>query len=395
MKIGNTIYLDHQATTPVDSRVLAEMTPYFSESFGNPHSSDHTLGWETSRAVDDAAARVARLIGADADEIIFTSGATEANNLALLGLARRARGSMRRRVLVSAAEHKCVLAAGRALEEQLGLKVEHLPVDPEGFVESSTLEKSLDDDVLLVSIMAVNNEIGTIQDIEGLSKVARNYGAAFHCDAAQAPVAIDLNFFAEYVDMLSLSAHKMYGPKGIGIIYISRDLQSQIEPLIYGGGQQNGLRSGTVPVPLCVGMGTAADLLAGDAAEERRVDLRRRRDVFVEMLNGLAWPVAVNGPEGRTRHPGNANVRFTGFSAHDILSSLQPRLAASTGSACTSGVPEPSHVLRAIGLDIDEAESSIRFSLGFETSDEDIEEAVGLIDETLARLSKAELVRSA
>ena len=174
MKIGNTIYLDHQATTPVDSRVFAEMTPYFSESFGNPHSSDHVLGWETSRAVEDAAARVARLIGADADEIIFTSGATEANNLALLGLARRAAGGKRNRVLVSAAEHKCVLAAARALEEQLGLQVEHLPVDAEGFVDACTFKNVLDDDVLLVSIMAANNEIGTIQDIEELSRIAKS-----------------------------------------------------------------------------------------------------------------------------------------------------------------------------------------------------------------------------
>ena len=171
-------------------------------------------------------------------------------------------------------------------------------------------------------------------------------------------------------------------------VRVSRELRNKIEPLIYGGGQQDGLRSGTVPTPLCIGMAAAADLLAGDAAEKQRADLHRRRDAFIERLRGLAWPVAVNGPEGRARHPGNANIRFTGFCAHDILSALQPRLAASTGSACTSGIPEPSHVLRAIGLDGDEAESSIRFSLGFGTSDADVEEAVGLIEETLVRLSK-------
>ena len=395
MKIGNTIYLDHQATTPVDARVLDEMTPYFSESFGNPHSSDHVLGWETSHAVEDAAGRVARLIGADADEIIFTSGATEANNLALLGLGRRAFVGNRRRILLASTEHKCVLAAGRALEDQLGLKVEHLPVDPEGFVEAATLETALDHDVLLVSIMAVNNEIGTIQDIEGLSRIVKNYGAVFHCDAAQAPFATDLRSFAGYVDMLSLSAHKMYGPKGIGAVYITRALHDRIEPLMYGGSQQNGLRSGTVPVPLCVGMGAAAEFLAADDAEEQRAALRRRRDTLVEKLTGLSWLVATNGPAGHARHPGNANIRFAGFVAHDILSALQPRLAASTGSACTSGMPEPSHVLMAIGLDSDEAESSIRFSLGFGTSDEDIDEAVGLIEQTLVRLSKAERVRLA
>lgn len=395
MKIGKTIYLDHQATTPVDSRVLAEMTPYFSESFGNPHSSDHSLGWESARAVEDAAARVARLIGADADEIYFTSGATESNNLALLGLGRRAAGGTRRRILLSAVEHKCVLSAGRVLQEQYGFTVDLIPVDSEGFVDLSALEDKLGEDVLAVSVMAVNNEIGTIQDMAGISKLAQSYGAVLHCDAAQAPTAMNAEAIARQSDIVSLSAHKMYGPKGIGVVVISRELQDRIEPLIYGGGQQDGLRSGTVPVPLCVGMGAAAELLATDDAEKRRAELRRRRDVFVEKLGGLAWPVAVNGPAGNGRHPGNANIRFAGIAAHDTLSALQPRLAASTGSACTSGVPEPSHVLRAIGLDGDEAESSIRFSLGFGTSDEDVDEAVGLIEETLARLSKADLVRSA
>lgn len=395
MRIRNTIYLDHQATTPVDTRVLAKMMPYYNDSFGNPHSSDHCLGWDSSRAVDDATARIARLIGADVDEITFTSGATESNNMALLGLGRRAASGKRRRVLISAIEHKSVLAVGRVLQEQYGFTVELIPVDCEGFVELSALEDALNADVLAVSIMAVNNEIGTIQDIEKLSGIVRSHGAVFHCDAAQAPVAMNINAIAGYADILSLSSHKMYGPKGIGIIRISRELQNQIEPLIYGGGQQNGLRSGTVPVPLCVGMGAAADLLSCDDADTKRVRLCRRRDAFVENLKRLAWPIAVNGPEGQSRHPGNANVRFTRFSAHDILSALQPNLAASTGSACTSGIPEPSHVLRAIGLDCDSAESSVRFSLGFGTSDEDVEEAVGLIERTLVRLSKANLVRPA
>ena len=395
MKIGSTIYLDHQATTPVDPRVLAEMMPYFTDSFGNPHSSDHCLGWESERAVEDSAAQVARLIGADMDEITFTSGATESNNLALLGLGRRSAGGKRRRILLSAVEHKCVLSVGRVLGEHYGFVVELIPVDSEGFVELSALEAVLDEDVLAVSVMAVNNEIGTIQDIEGISRLVRKFGILFHCDAAQAPVAINLEGIGRRTDILSLSSHKMYGPKGIGVIYIARELQNRFEPLIYGGGQQNGLRSGTVPVPLCVGMGAAAGLLTGDAAVDERANLRRRCDAFVEKLCGLAWPVAVNSPRGRARHPGNANVRFAGFSAHDILSTLQPRLAAATGAACTSGIPEPSHVLTAIGIGTDDVESSVRFSLGFGTCDEDIEEAVRLIDETLAKLSKAGLVRSA
>ena len=385
MKIGRTLYFDHQATTPVDARVVAAMTPYFVESFGNPHSSGHSLGWGSASAVEEAAACVARMIGADADEIIFTSGATEANNLALLGLGRRAVKGKRSRILVSAIEHKCVLAAARVLHEQYDFVMELIPVDAEGFVKVAALEEALDDDVLVVSVMAVNNEIGTIQDIGRISELVRGYGAVFHCDAAQAPLAMNMKLLASQTDMLSLSAHKMYGPKGIGAIYITRELQDQIEPLIYGGRQQNGLRSGTVPVPLCVGMGAAADIFAAADMEEKRAQLCRRRDTFIEMLMRLPWPIALNGPRGQARHPGNANIRFAGFSADDILSTLQPHLAASTGAACTSGIPEPSHVLRAIGLSSEEAESSIRFSLGFDTTDADLEEAVRLITEALSR----------
>ncbi len=394
MKIGKTLYFDHQATTPVDARVVTAMTPYYAESFGNPHSSDHSLGWESARAVEKATTCVARLIGADADEITFTSGATESNNMALLGVGRRAAEGKRRRILVSAVEHPCVLAAARVLHEQFGFSAELIPVDAEGFVNVAALEEALDDDVLIVSVMAVNNEIGTIQDIERISELVRSYGAIFHCDAAQAPLAMDMGWMARQADMLSLSAHKMYGPKGIGAIYIARALQDHIEPLIYGGGQQNGLRSGTVPVPLCVGMGTAADIFTAPEAEEERAQLCRRRDTFVERLTRLPWPIALNGPQGQARHPGNANIRFVEFSADDILSALQPHLAASTGSACTSGIPEPSHVLRAIGLSGEEAASSIRFSLGFGTTDADLEEAVRLIAEALTRLARAGLLRA-
>lgn len=270
MKIGNTLYFDHQATTPVDARVLAAMEPHLAESFGNPHSTDHSLGWQAARAVEDAAARVAWLIGADADEVVFTSGATESNNLALLGLGRRAAGDGRRRILVSAIEHKCVLAASRALHEQCGYRVETLPVERDGRLALSTLEGVLDDDVLLVSVMAVNNEIGTIQDIAGISALLKDRDILFHCDAAQGPCALDLRAIAARVDYLSLSAHKMYGPKGIGALFVRRELQDRIEPLVYGGGQQNNLRPGTVPTPLCVGMGAAADLLSGTQAGEER-----------------------------------------------------------------------------------------------------------------------------
>lgn len=395
MRIGNTIYLDHQAATPVDSSVFAEMTPYFVESCGNPHSADHFLGWQAAQAVEEAAARVASLIGGDADEIIFMSGATEANNLALLGLGRRAAEGNRRRVLVGAIEHKSVLAASHVLQERAGYTVELLPVDGEGRIIIPALEKMLDDDVLIVSIMAVNNEIGTVQDIEEISKITRYKGAIFHCDAAQAPSSIDLRSITEYADLVSLSGHKMYGPKGVGALFIRRGLQDRIEPLIYGGGQQNGLRSGTVPVPLCVGMGAASALFDTDEAGQERERLRRRRDKFVQNLIKLPWPITLNGPRAENRHPGNANMCFSGFSAHDILNTLQPHLGASTGSACTSGIPEPSHVLRSIGLPSHEAEASIRFSIGRGTTDNDLEDAASLINDALAKLTNAGLARSA
>lgn len=395
MRIGRTIYLDHQATTPLDGRVLAEMAPHHAESFGNPHSSDHSLGWQAARALEEAAARVARLIGADPDEIFFTSGATESNNMALLGLGRRAVGGNRRRILVSAIEHKCVLASVRALEERYAFTVEQIPVDRQGRVNMPALENMLGEDVLVASVMAVNNEVGTIQDVVTISGHVRRHGAVFHCDAAQAPMGIPIGALATHADLLSLSGHKMYGPKGVGIVFIARNLQNRIEPLIYGGGQQGGLRSGTVPVPLCVGMGAASQLLNCDEAREKCEELRHRRDNFVRRLTELNWPIWPVGPQGEARHPANASICFPGFSAHEVLGALQPRVAASTGSACTSGIPEPSHVLRAIGLDGEHAEATVRFSLGFGTTDDDVEQAVALIEGVLTKLSEAGLARSA
>jgi cysteine desulfurase len=389
MKIGNTLYFDHQASTPVDERVLAEMRPYLEEGCGNPHAGDHIFGWRAAQAIEKAAGQVGALIGADADEVIWTSGATEANNLALLGLAR-AQTSNRHRILLGAAEHKSILAVGRALASQLGLSVELLPVDANGHVEQEILEQKINDDVLAISVNISNSEIGTIENMESISTKARAFGAIFHCDGAQAPCALDLRDLSNLADLVSLSSHKMYGPQGIGALYIRRDLQAQVEPIVYGGGQQAGLRSGTVPIALCVGMGAAAALLQKEEAALERVRLLQRRDMFVDRLRQLPWGINVNGPElGGQRHPGNANVRFPGFEAGDILNALQPRLAASTGSACTTGIPEPSHVLRAIGLSEEEANASIRFSLGRYTTDVDVEEAVRAIDEVLSRVAHA------
>ena len=381
-----TVYADYQATTPLDPRVMAKMAPYWGESFGNPHSSDHFIGWQADKAVCEAASSIAALIGSDPDEIIFTSGATEANNLALLGLARRA-PTGRRRILVSAIEHKCVLAAARALSAREGFTVETFPVNGDGFIDLDALKRCLNQNVLVLSAMAVNNEIGTIQDIPRIAALLAPYGILLHCDAAQAPCAMDVSDLAAHADLVSLSGHKMYGPQGIGALYIRRDLQDQIEPLIYGGGQQAGLRSGTVPMPLCVGMGAAAGFLAGHTAFEERMRVADQRDSFVRHLQRGHASVTFNGAIGDHRHPGNANVRLDGFDAQDILGALQPRLAASTGAACASGIPEPSHVLGALGLTEKQSKASIRFSFGRFTTDDDLEAAACFVLEALDTLS--------
>lgn len=373
-----TIYADCQASTPIDPRVLAAMTDYWRDEFGNPHSNDHAIGWSAARAVDEAAAAVANLIGADADEIVFTSGATEANNLALFGLARRAPAG-RDRILVSEIEHKCVLESARVLAERERFHVELIPVDRDGFIIESALEEMMDERVLLTSVMAVNNEIGTVQNLASIADILAPYGVPLHCDAAQAACAIDTESLSEYADLISLSAHKFYGPQGIGALYVRRDVHPKVEPLLRGGGQQNGLRSGTVPVPLCVGMGAAADIAMSAERTAERKRVKGVRDRFVRSLREAGVAFDINGHWGERRHPGNINLRFWGRNGADILSAAQPRLAASTGAACASGLTEPSHVLRAIGLTVEEAESSIRFSFGRFNSPEDSEEAARII----------------
>ncbi len=385
MADSQTIYADYQATTPVDPRVVAAMEPYWRETFGNPHSSDHVMGWTADQAVSDAATSVADLIGVDASEIVFTSGATEANNLALLGLARRAPQG-RRRILVSAIEHKSVLAAARALEEREGFSAEIIPVDHEGFVSRDALEAMLSEDVLLVSMMAVNNEIGTVQDIAAIADLVHSQGALLHCDSAQAPCAMDTRGLSACADLLSLSGHKIYGPKGIGALRIRHGLVDQLEPLIYGGGQQGGVRSGTVPVSLCVGMGLAAEILSHEEAADERCRVARFRDVFVDELRGLAPSAALNGPASHSRHPGNANIRFPGVNGADLIASMQPQLAASTGSACTAGTMEPSHVLRATGLTPADADSSVRFSFGRFSTDSEVGKAARVVARAFSNL---------
>ena len=301
MSHKNTIYADYQATTPVDPRVSEKMAPYWNAAFGNPHSNDHIIGWAAAAAVRDSLASVAGLIGADPDEIVFTSGATEANNLALLGLARRA-PTARRRILVSAIEHKCVLAAAAALAEHEGFTVEVIPVDQRGFIDLDRLESMLDASVLVASIMAVNNEVGTIQDLPAIAGALARHDIPFHCDAAQAPLALDLSGIAAQADLVSLSGHKLYGPQGIGALYIRRDLQQRIEPIIYGGGQQNGLRSGTVPVPLCVGLAAAGELVRNEGSEERR-RVAEQRDLLLVYCGTAVFRLPSTVPWGKIDTP--------------------------------------------------------------------------------------------
>ena len=381
---SDTIYADYQATTPVDPLVLARMAGYWGKSFGNPHSSDHVVGWQAELAVREAAGTIATMIGSDDDEIIFTSGATEANNLALLGLARHD-ANTRRRILVSAIEHKCVLGAARELSLTEGFTVQTISVDSDGYLDLAELKERIANDVLLVSVMAVNNEVGTIQDIRAISEMVKPYGVLFHCDAAQAPCTMDLKNSANFADFISLSGHKMYGPQGIGALFIRRGIHDRIEPLFYGGGQQDGLRSGTVPVPLCVGMAAASEIVVAEGVEERD-RIARQRDLFIALLNEAGLNIEVNGPTTDHRHPGNANIRFDGYDARDIIASLQPKLAASTGAACSSGIPEPSHVLRALGLTAEQSEASIRFSFGRFTTDDEVKNAANLVYTAVSNL---------
>lgn len=369
------------ASTPVDPRVVQAMIPFWCKSFGNPHSAEHTFGWQAHDAVQQAAESIARLIGAEADEIVFTAGATEANNLAILGLAHRAPVG-RRKILISAIEHKSSLAAARAAADRYEMKLEALPVDAEGRIDCDCLSEAISDDVLCVAAMAVNNEIGTIQNIDRVAAICAAAGAHFICDAVQAPLALDVDVNGSNIPLLVLSAHKIYGPKGIGALYVRRDLMRWIEPQIYGGQQQGGLRAGTLPTPLCVGFGAAAELLNKHQAALERAKVTALRDQFEKGLRGLGHAVAFNGG-GAARHPGSSNARFPERDGRDLITALQPRLAASSGSACSSGFNEPSHVLRAIGLSGEEANSSIRFSFGRFNTEADISTAVEALSEAL------------
>ena len=358
------------------------MEPYWSALYGNPHSTDHVFGWNADAAVEMARGHIAALIGADPEEIVFTSGATEANNLAVLGIAR-ASPVTRKRIVVSAIEHNCVLAAARAAADE-GFEVTIVPVGHDGIVDPRAIAGVLDDRVALVSVMAVNNEIGTAQPLSQIAALCSLVGAVFHTDAAQALNAFPLDVAALGVDLMSLSAHKAYGPKGVGALFVRRGLRVRPKPIIHGGGQEQGLRSGTLPTPLCVGFGEACRILASERDDDvKRV--RVLRDRFLAAVLKTVPDIEVNGDQV-LRHPGNLNLLFPSMDASLLLQKLQPNVAASTGSACTSGQPEPSHVLRAIGLSPANANASIRFGIGRFTTEDDVDEAARQVVEACRSL---------
>ena len=384
------LYLDYHATTPVDPRVLETMLPFFTERFGNPHSKQHAWGWDARDAVDAARAQVAALIGASANEIVFTSGASESNNLAIKGAitARRDRGN---HVITAATEHKSVLDVCRLLEKD-GFDVTVLGVSPDGRVDLGALKRALTPRTILVSIMAANNEIGTVQSLAEIGAVARECGALFHTDAAQAAGKVPIDVHAMSIDLLSLTAHKFYGPKGSGALFIRRmKPRLSLPAQIAGGGQENGIRSGTLNVPGIVGLGRAAEICRLEMAEESR-RLAALRNRLLDGLRAKLGGVRVNGSLEH-RLPHNLHVSFDEVEGEALLMALDG-LAVSTGSACASGSQAPSHVLEAIGATGPHAGASIRFGLGRTTTPDEIDFAIDRVTTAVDGLRAAGAGRS-
>jgi cysteine desulfurase len=363
------VYLDYHATTPVDPRVLREMLPYFSEAFGNPASASHAWGWKAQEAVEKARRDVAALIGASAREVVFTSGATESNNFAIRGAAEIAPEG-RRHIVVSVIEHKSVLEAAKRLESE-GWRATRVPVHADGRIDMDALKTALTPDTAIVSVMAANNEVGVIQPIAEVAAVAHGAGALVHVDAAQAVGKIPDDVQASGVDLLSLTAHKMYGPKGCGALYIRK--RTELAPLICGGGQERGLRSGTLNVPGIVGLGVACAIAKSDMPEESP-RLARLRDRLLAGLRARVDGVSVNGSIEH-RLPHNLHVNFDGVDGSELLIGIGD-IAVSTGSACSSASATPSHVLRAMCGEEAAMRASIRFGLGRFTSEDDIDYAI-------------------
>ena len=375
------IYLDYQATTPMDPRVVDAMMPYFTEKFGNAHSRSHSFGWESEAAVETARAQVAKLINADPKEIIFTSGATESNNLAIKGVAHFY-AEKKRHIITVVTEHKCVLDTCRHLEEE-GFKITYLPVLTNGLIDIESLKNAITPETSIVSIMGINNEVGVIQPLAEIGKICREHGVFFHSDCAQAFGKIPLDIKAMNIDLMSISGHKIYGPKGIGALYISRKPRVRLEALINGGGQERGFRSGTLPTPLIVALGKAAEI-AGEEMEKDYQHVKYLSDKFYNAITSKITNVFLNG-DPVNRYPGNLNLSFAYVEGESLIIAIK-ELAVSSGSACTSSSLEPSYVLRSMGVDEDLAHTSIRFGIGRFTTEKEIDMAIEIVTKNIQRL---------
>jgi len=371
------VYLDNQATTRCDPRVLDAMLPFFTERYGNPHSVEHVMGNDAEAAVEAARAQVAALVGADVKEVVFTSGATESNNIAIKGTARFAArmGNERRRVVTVATEHKCVLESVADLADE-GFAPVFLPVRADGLLDPDALRDALTVPTLLVSIMAVNNEIGVVQDIPAVAAIAKQAGALFHTDIAQATGKIPLDLDAWRVDLASISGHKLYGPKGVGALFVRRRPRVRLAPLFSGGGQERGLRSGTLPTPLIVGLGEACRLAQAEMTDETARIAALRARLLGQLQQDIPG-IVVNGSMA-ARIAGNLNLTFPRATAADLMARA-PELCVSTGSACSSAAIEPSYVLRALGLSDDAAARTLRIGIGRFTSPADIDYAAAAL----------------
>ena len=374
------IYMDYSATTPIDPRVVDKMIPYLREQFGNPASRSHAYGWEAERAVEEAREQVAALVNADPREIIWTSGATESDNLALKGAAHFYQSKGKHIVTVKT-EHKAVLDTARELERQ-GFEVTYLDVQENGLLDLNAFKAALRPDTILVSVMYVNNEIGVIQDIEAIGEICRDKGIIFHVDAAQATGKVEIDLQKLKVDLMSFSAHKTYGPKGIGALYVRRKPRVRIEAQMHGGGHERGMRSGTLATHQIVGMGEAFRL----AREEMAVENERVRMLRDRLLKGLTEieEVYVNG-DMEARVPHNLNVSFNFVEGESLIMAVKD-VAVSSGSACTSASLEPSYVLRALGRNDELAHSSIRFTVGRFTTEQEVEYVINLLKNKIAKL---------
>ncbi|MEO5345593.1 MAG: IscS subfamily cysteine desulfurase [Magnetococcus sp. YQC-9] len=368
------IYMDYQATTPVDPRVLTAMLPWFTEKFGNPASRSHAYGWEADEAVTNARKQVAAIIGADPREIVFTSGATESDNLAIWGVAQFYRDKGKH-IITPTTEHKAVLDTCRHLEAD-GFEVTYLPVGPNGLIDLAQLEAAITPQTILISVMAVNNEVGVIQPIEAIGRLCRQKKIFFHCDAAQGVGKIPIDVNAMNIDMLSISAHKIYGPKGIGALYVRRQPRVRIKPFMHGGGHERGMRSGTLPTPLLVGLGEACRI-ANEEMSRENTRLLVLRERLKEGIMGQMTHVFLNGDPVQ-RVAGNLNISFSYVEGESLMMAIKD-VAVSSGSACTSASLEPSYVLRAMGVDEELAHTSIRFGLGRFTTAEEVEHVIGIV----------------